>query len=253
MKIVVLAKMIPDLVEELRIEPNGKKLDPDWLRLIVNELDLHASEQAVLLKEQHGGSVTVIAPEDDGVEDFLYTAAAMGADRLVRLAGLPTMPASALLAAACTPLLRDLAPELILTGVQASNDLDGQLGPFVAAHLGWPYTGYVSACTWQVGALRVSKEFPGGLIGHFEVRLPAVIGIQAAASPPRYVAFSRIRQARSQFKIEDVAVPQISAPQGPHLERLYLPEFSTHAEMLAGQPHAVAAQLLEILRERAII
>ena len=87
MNIVVPIKMVPDLVEELVIDASGTKLDPDALRLKLNELDEHAIEQAILLKEKGAGQVTVVAPDVEGVDDALFTAAAKGADRLVKLTG----------------------------------------------------------------------------------------------------------------------------------------------------------------------
>ena len=87
MNIVVVVKLVPDLVEELAIDESGTALDTTYLRLIVNELDNHAVEQAILLKESAGGQVTVIAPDLEGVDDVLFTAAAKGADRLIKLTG----------------------------------------------------------------------------------------------------------------------------------------------------------------------
>ena len=87
MNIVVPIKLVPDLVEELSIDESGVALDTTWMRMIINEFDDHAIEQAILLKEQGSGHVTVIAPEIEGVDDVLYTAAAKGADRLIKLTG----------------------------------------------------------------------------------------------------------------------------------------------------------------------
>jgi len=63
MKIAVPIKFVPDLVEELSIDPGGAALDTSWLRLIINEFDDHSVEQAILLKERWGGEVIVIAVE----------------------------------------------------------------------------------------------------------------------------------------------------------------------------------------------
>ena len=52
MNILVLLKMVPDIVEELEIAPDGKSLDLEAIRPIVSERDDHALEQALLLKEQ---------------------------------------------------------------------------------------------------------------------------------------------------------------------------------------------------------
>src|SRR4030067_1763329 len=87
MNIIVPVKLVPDLVEELTIDGGGVVLDTSWLRLILNEFDDHAIEQAILLKERSGGQVTVVAPDVEGIDDVLYTAVAKGADRLIKLVG----------------------------------------------------------------------------------------------------------------------------------------------------------------------
>ena len=57
MNIVVLIKLVPDLVEELEIDDSGKALDTTFMRMIINEPDEHALEQAIILKEREGGDV----------------------------------------------------------------------------------------------------------------------------------------------------------------------------------------------------
>ena len=89
MNIVVLAKLVPDLVEELEIDDTGTALDMSWLRLIINELDDHAIEQSILLKEKTGANVTVVAPGFEDIDDILFTAGAKGADRLIKVLGNP--------------------------------------------------------------------------------------------------------------------------------------------------------------------
>src|SRR4030065_1490904 len=87
MKIVVPVKFVPDLVEELTIDPSGTALDTSWLRLIINEFDDHAIEQAILLKERSSGHVTIITLDAEEVDDMLFAAAAKGADKLIKLVG----------------------------------------------------------------------------------------------------------------------------------------------------------------------
>ncbi|NQU29221.1 MAG: electron transfer flavoprotein subunit beta [Anaerolineae bacterium] len=190
-KIVAIVKMVPDLVEELEINEAGTGLDRDWLRLIINEFDNHAIEQAILLKERDSGEVTVIAPDAEGVEDMLFTTAAKGADRMIKLAGdLEEGANNHALARAFAEAAKPYQPDLILTGVQANDDLDGPVGPLVAEYLGMPYVGYISGVTIEGNKAIVRKEYPGGLIGEMEVTLPAVLGIQAGEEPPRYVAIT---------------------------------------------------------------
>lgn len=249
-KIVAIVKMVPDLVEELEINDDGTGLDRDWLRLIINEFDNHATEQAILLKERDGGEVTVIAPEAEGVEDMLFTIAAKGADRVIKLAGdFEEGVNNHALARAFAESVKDHQPDLILTGVQANDDLDGPVGPLVAEHLGMPYVGYISGVTIEGGKAIVRKEYPGGLIAEMEITLPAVLGIQAGEEPPRYVAISKVRQMMKTTEIEEQEVPELDSSGGPTVSRMYLPEAAERAEMIEGDEEEIAAKLVEIFKE----
>ncbi|MEJ5203514.1 MAG: hypothetical protein WHV66_14920, partial [Anaerolineales bacterium] len=87
MNILVLIQMVPDLVEELVLDRDGVHLDPFSIHWVINEFDDYAVEQAVLLKERLGARVSVAAPAMEGVDDVLFTAAAKGADILIKLNG----------------------------------------------------------------------------------------------------------------------------------------------------------------------
>ena len=254
MNIAVLTKLVPDLVEELTIDPTGARLDLAFARYVINELDDHAIEQGILIKERFGGNVTVIVPEGDGADDVLFTAAAKGADRLLKLTGItPDIGGSHALARNCSEILRELQPDLVLTGVQAHNDLDGSLGPLVAGLLELPYVGYVSGVAIQDGAASVRKEYPGGLLAEFDVTLPAVLGIQAAEQPPRYVAVSKVRQTMKTATIESRPVSAAAGAPLLTISRMYKPEAARQATMLAGSPEEVAGQLIGIFKELGVL
>ncbi len=249
-KIVAVVKMVPDLVEELEINENGTGLERDWLRLIINEFDNHAVEQAILLKERGGGEVTVIAPEAEGVEDMLFTTAAKGADRMIKLTGdFEGELNNHALARAFAETTKSYHPDLILTGVQANDDLDGPVGPLVAEYLGFPYVGYISGISIEGAKATVRKEYPGGLIVEMEVALPAVLGIQAGEEPPRYVAISKIRQMMKTAAIDEYEIPELDLSGGVSVNRMYLPEVAERAEMIEGDEDQVAAKLVEIFKE----
>src|SRR3972149_4867655 len=205
--IVAAAKLVPDLVEELEIAASGIALDMTWLRLILSEFDDHAIEQAILLKEHGDAHVTVIAPDAEGVDDVLFTAAAKGADRIIKLTGdFEESVNNHALARALVPALKDIHPALVRTGVQANDDLDGSVGPLVAEYLGMAYIGYVSGVEVDGGKATVRKEYPGGLIARMGITLPAVVGIQAAGKPPRHVAVSKVRQSMKTATIEEMDI-----------------------------------------------
>lgn len=254
MNIVVLMKLVPDLVEELEITENGKSLDMDWLRLIINEFDDHALEQAILIKERGDAQVTVVSPELEGVEDILYTAAARGADRVIKLLGNFEEEANShALARAYANVVNDLQPHLILTGVQANDDLDGATGPLLAESLGYPYVGYVSGVSVENGKTILKKEYPGGLIAEMEVLLPAVLGIQAAEEPPRYVAISKVRQAMKTAEIEEIEISELNGNGSPSIDRMYKPETGERATIIEGNEEEVARKLIELFKELGVL
>lgn len=254
MNIIVPVKLVPDLVEELQIDASGTAIDTAWLRMIVNEFDDHAIEQAIILKEKTNAHVTVVSTDMEGVDDLLFTAAAKGADRLIKLTG--TFESNAnnhSLALALVSVIRDLKPDLILTGVQAHNDLDGSIGPQLAQSLDVPYIGYISGVN-VIGEKAIArKEYPGGVIGEIEVTLPALLGIQAAEQPPRYVAISKVRQMMKTMTIEEIPIEFPESAGAPIVNRMFQPEATEKATMLSDHADEAASQLVDIFKELGVL
>ncbi len=261
MKIIVLLKMVPDVVEELEVAANGKALDTEYLRLIANELDTQALEEALLLKEKYGGTVTVVALDAPEVDDALFTALAKGADQAFRISNgkeaLSTR-ARAYRLAQVLPSVQGLLPaDLILTGAQAIDDLDGLAAPLLSHLLHLPQLGIVTHVSVDTasGTATVLREFPGGVRGEYEIKLPAVLGIQAAEKPPRYVPVAKVLAARKSQAIQSVPAP-VMADGGVvmlQVEQMAKPEVTEHAQMLNGSPEEVANQLCEILAARGLV
>ena len=253
MKIAVPIILVPDLVEELEIDPSGKALDMTWARLIINEFDEHAIEQAILLKEKHGGEVTVLAFNSPDLDDVLFNAAAKGADHLIKFtAGFEETFNNHTQARSFAEVLKKLQPDLVLSGVQTHNDLDGQIGPLLAGYLGYPYLGYVAGVESQDNKVIAFKEYPDGLTAKMEVELPAVLGIQASAEPPRYVAFSRVRQAMKSSVIDEEELKTFDIGGGPEINKMYQPETAERATMIEGSVDEIALKVLEILKEQGV-
>ncbi len=255
MRIVVPLKQVPDLVEELELAPDETDVDREFLKFVLNEFDDQALEEALLLKEALGGEVVVVALAEPDIDMALYTAIAKGADRAVKLTGaaegwIGTHARAAILA----EWLRGEEFDLVLTGVQAADDLDGQLAPTLGAKLGWPHVSVVVNVEGKDGALRVTQEYGGGRAAELEVSLPAVLGIQAARQAPRYAAIGRIRQAQQAGGIEEVAVtPETASNAGFVVRRMSAPERGGGAEMLSGGAGEVAERIAELLRSRGLV
>ncbi|MCU0294270.1 MAG: hypothetical protein MUF10_20175 [Thermoanaerobaculaceae bacterium] len=259
MKILVLMKMVPDIVEELEVAGDGRSLDPEYLRFIVNERDDYALEQALLLKDRLGATVIVVAPEAPEIDDLLHTARAKGADRVIRVYGISSTAdtrstASAL--AATLPTIPGVLPaDLVLSGCQAIDDLDGFMAPLVAGALDLPYLGLVSRIEVDPGAATavVAKEFAGGVMGRFSVALPAYLGVQGCEKPPRYVPIAKVRAAIAAGGIETAAAASGPAVTPLEVTAMAKPEAAGHAEMLEGSPRDVAEKVADILAARGLL
>ncbi len=175
MRIAVLTKQVPDLVEGLEIDASGKSIDWDSVRYIISEADDHALEQALLLKERHGGTVEVFSVDRGEAREALLAAMAKGADRALLIQpGAEAEHTSHAAARLFAALLRDASFDLILTGVRAIDDLDGSLGGLLAGLLNLPYVGLIRKVEISAeGTAVVQKEFPAGYAAEMEVRLPA--------------------------------------------------------------------------------
>lgn len=260
MNILVVLRMVPDVVEELEIAPDGKSLDAELLRLIPSESDDHALEEALLIKEQSGARVTVLAPAAPDVDDALYSALAKGADRAIRIDGMAAGMSTRRMAGQVAETIRSipglLPADLILTGVQAYDDLDGLVAPLLAHHLGLPHLGIVTKVVADMGRQMVTavREFPGGVRGEFEVAMPAVLGIQAAEKPPRYLPVAKLRAVMKSQKIELSRAPGPAA-EAPLAEIVEMrkPEVTGHAEMLDGTAPEVATKLTAILAGHGVV
>ena len=254
MNIAVLIRQVPDLAEELEVADGGTELDREYLTWVVNEFDDHALEEALQLKDSTGGTVTMLGLGTDDIDEALFTALAKGADRAVKVGAVDGPVDSHGAAAAFAEALQNESFDLILTGVQAINDVDGQVGPLVAVRLGLPHVSVVThiAPADDGTTVTVNQEYAGGVLAEFQVTLPAVLGVQAARAVPRYAPVSRVRQLMKTATLESAAV-DVAASGGLTILRMSPPEGSGHAEMIEGDADAVVERLAGILGDRGLL
>jgi electron transfer flavoprotein beta subunit len=248
MKIVVPLKRVPDLVEDLEVDASGKALDTEDIKFKLNEFDDHALEEAILLKESGVvDEVVAMAVDGEGVEKMLFTAIAKGADKTVKLTG--GNPAdSHQLGRAFANALGAEGYDLVFTGVQSVDDRDGQLGPIIASYLETPCVSVVSGVSISGETALVHKEYSGGMIGEFEVDMPAVLGIQAAKQSPRYAPVSKIRQVQQTESIGETSVGDLGQGSGSLVASMAPPEKGTSAKILDD-----IEDLIDVLKEKGVI
>ncbi len=261
MKIFVCIKYVPDTSEvEVELEEDGRAVDTSRFSFDINDADNYAVEEAVLLKEQYGGQVTVlsIGPEDS--EIMIRTALAKGADRAIRIedprlaAHDPLMVARVLRAA----VEEDF--DLVLCGCMASDDGHMSVGVAMAQELGVSHAAMVTRVEEQGEGLRVHRELEGGLQEVVDLSLPAVLTIQTGINEPRYASIRGIRSAqKKELTVKDLEGLNLKAEQVDSSaslikrEQLYLPEIVSRAEMIEGEPEEKAEKLAAILKKEGLI
>jgi electron transfer flavoprotein beta subunit len=252
---IVVLGQVPDPAAGLVVDGAGTGLDPDRTAWITNPFDECALEEALLLKELLGGTVTVVALDDPEVDQALYRAVALGAGRTVKLVGAGGAWFDAhRRAATLASWLRTQRYDLILTGVQSPRDLDGQVAVLLAGLLGLPHASVVVGTEAEDGRLFVTQEFGGGRLGVLDLALPAILGIQVSLRDPRYVSEMRVRLASMGGGVQEVPVePVLAGGSGLTIRRLHPPEATRRAAMLEGTAGEVADAVLGLLRSRGLI
>ncbi len=255
MKIVVGMRQLADLVEELEVADSEVDIDRDFVKFVSNEWDEAALEEALLIKEAVGGEVVVVALDEPDVDQTLYSAIAKGADRAVKIVGVeegwtPTRLRAQLLA---KWLESEGSWDAFFTGVQAADDLDGQLAGLVGATLGVPHAAVVSKAEPEGSSLRITQELGGGTLAESIATGKVVLGVQAGRQAPRYAPITRIRQAMSTSSIEMFEAPEVDLGPGPKVRKIYPPQSKGQATMLDGDPVEVAEKIVELIRAKGLV
>jgi len=259
MNIIVCVKRVPETSDaEVSIAKSGKDIDRSGLVFDLNEWDTYAVEEAILLKEKHGGTVTVLSIGGEDSNESLRKCLAMGADEAIRLSD-PSFEGSdgyvnaRILAAA----IQKIPYDLILTGTQAEDDGYGQVGVALADVLGIPHAAVVNRLEVQDKKAKVHRELEGGLEEVFEIDLPALFTIQTGINEPRYVSIMGIRKvAKKEIKTFGTAdlnlKPEEVGASGSdlRLEKIFLPPVGEGAAMLEGKPEDIAAKVFDIVKEK---
>jgi electron transfer flavoprotein beta subunit len=253
MKILVAIKQVPMRDSPLHPAASGKWIDEADLSFEINEPDAYALEEALQLKEKHGGEVVVLCAGPERAAQTIREALAKGADRAIHietdaLASLDTLGVAKLLAAAVTPE----KPDLILTGLQSDDLGAGQTGVVMAELLGFPHSTIIMQVEVRDAVIRVKREMENGWFQHIEMPMPAVLAMQGGSNKLRYATLMGIKKAKSK-EIRRVTPAELdgAAAAVATIEKVYLPQKSKQTQIFAGDAKTTAAQLVEKLKFEA--
>jgi electron transfer flavoprotein beta subunit len=208
MRILVPVKRVVDPYAKVKPLADGSGLDVSGVKFDVNPFDEIAVEEAVRIKERTPDTeIVVVSIGGDEVEEQLRKALAMGADRAILVQNPDPIDSSGV-AAELAAIARDLAPDLILMGKQATDDDCNQAGQMLAAKLDWPQATFASKIETDQASVRVTRETDDGE-EVLELPLPAVVTADLRLNEPRYIALPGIVKARSKpLEKRPAAAPQ---------------------------------------------
>ncbi len=250
MKIIVAIKQVPDRDAPVRIDAAGKWVEESDLQFAMNESDAHALEEALQLKEKHGGEVVVLSVGPERVATTIREALAKGADRAIHIVcdDLPQRDAlgvAQLLAAA----MKSENPDLVLTGLQSEDLGFGQTGVIVAELLGLPHATLILHIEKTDSGIQVKRELEEGWFQNVQLPLPAVLTIQSGGNKLRYATLMGIKRAKTK-ELRQTSATELGVTSAPTvvLEQISLPQKQKSTQMITGSAKDAAAALVEKLK-----
>jgi electron transfer flavoprotein beta subunit len=249
--IIVCIKQVPAKDAPLSIAGN-------WIResdigFEMNEPDSYALEEALRLKEKHGGEVIVLSMGPERVKQTIKEALAKGADRGIHIADnnfaqLDPLSSAKSLAAA----IQQQKHDLVLTGLQSDDHGFGQTGVLLAGVLDVPHATIIMAIEVDGQKMKLKRELEAGWFQHIECPLPAVLTIQSGINKVRYATLKGIMAAKKK-EITTIARESlgVSAEPTQRVEKIYVPTKTKKTEFLTGTPKEVAGKLVEKLKFEA--
>ena len=253
MNIYVIMKRTFDTEERIQIE-NGA-IRSDGAEYIINPYDEYAIEEAIALKEKHGGEVTVLTLGDEEAEKELRTALAMGADKAVLidsddLEEIDQFSTATILAT----YLKDKEADIVLAGNVAVDGGSGQVGPRVAEMLGIPQVTAITSLTIEDGKATLIHDVEGDE-ETIEVSLPVLVTTQQGLNEPRYPSLPGIMKAKKKpletLELDDLDLEEEDVKAKIEKIDLFLPPKKQQGKVLDGELNNQVQELVSLLKTEA--
>jgi electron transfer flavoprotein beta subunit len=256
MKILVAIKQVPDTATQVKIGADPRAIDTTGITWIVSPYDEFAVEEALRIKEKRGqGEVVAVTLGPERAKEALRSCLAMGCDRAIHVNDPALAEADTLTTAqALAAVIKQEAPQLVISGRQAIDDDMGAVPAQLAELLGWPCAYWImeAAVDPDGKTIRLARQVEGGL-EVFDLPLPAVVTAQKGLNEPRYPTLKGIMGAKKK-EIRDLKAAELgvsaAAPQLSVVALQALPP-RPPGRVIPGDVPTAVKELVRALREEA--
>lgn len=252
MNILVLLKQTFDTEEKI-VLTNGK-VSENGVKFVINPYDEYAVEEAVAVKEKHGGEVTVVTVGPSRAEAALRSALAMGADKAVIVDDDSVFGDEYMISKVLAAVAKRDRYDLILGGYMAVDDGAAQVGPRLAEELGITHISTITNMEVDGSKVKVEKDVEGD-IEIIEASMPVLLTAQQGLNEPRYPSLPGIMKAKKK-PIERLTAADLGLNSEEILSKTevleqYLPQQKTAGKILQGELPEQVSELVEVLRFEA--
>lgn len=253
MNIYVLLKRTFDTEEKITL--SGGKINDDGATFIINPYDEYAVEEAIKIRDEHGGEITVITVGDDDAVKQIHSALAMGADKAVLidtddLDEMDQYTTSKLI----YEYLKDKEVDIILGGNVAIDGGSGQVGPRIAEMLDMPYVTSITKFELSGTTATITRDVEGDT-EIVEVALPVLVTAQQGLNEPRYPSLAGIMKAKKkpldELELDDLDLEEEDVEPKTKAIEIYLPPKKEAGKILAGEMANQVKELVGLLRNEA--
>jgi electron transfer flavoprotein beta subunit len=205
MNIVVCVKQVPDTATERKLKSSDSTLDREAVDGLMNELDEYAVEEALRIKEAHGGEVTVLTMGPSAATDTIRKALSMGADKAVHLVDDALHGSDALQTSyAIQQVLGRTGFDLVILGSESTDARTGVLAAMLAERLGAAQVSLANKVEIDGSTIKIQRQTDYGY-DKVEASLPAVVSVVEKINEPRYPSFKGIMAAKKK-PVESLSV-----------------------------------------------
>jgi electron transfer flavoprotein beta subunit len=197
MNIVVLMKQVPDTEGDRKLDPNDKTVDRAAVDPVINYIDEFAIEEGLLLKEAHGGEVTILTAGPERATESIRKALSMGADKAVHVTDEAIHGSDAIATAkVLAKALDGVEWDVVIAGTEATDARGSVVPALLAEVLGVPQLTNARKVTVDGSTVTIERVTDTGY-DKVEASTPAVISVAEKINEPRYPSFKGIMAAKS--------------------------------------------------------